>query len=165
MRGKNGQAASVRREAAAVESEITTYRRKVRELAEELAAVRQQQITEREAASRERRALRAELAEGISPELAARDNVIADLRDELGRVRGEAVKGQNGVDQSMRLLHAILQQTGMSYIEAREWIARRIEAAATHSSLPPGFEPSREVKQAAMLSVIEIANIRRGLSS
>ena len=129
MRGKQATAAAGRRDAASTATEIETYQRNITALVQERDKLRSDLRDERQAHSKERRILRAQLNEGLSPEIGARDKVIEQLRDQIGRQKAEAVAAQRVHESMVHLLWSILEDAGMTSTEAIEWVMQRIPNA------------------------------------
>lgn len=134
MRGKKGASAARRRAVEASEQEITTYQRRVRDLAAERDALRQELLSVREESNGTLRELRARLAEGAAPEVEARDVVIAQLRDDLGRARAAKRDAVTSNARLFSLLCAVLEESGMTQIETIEWIGNRLPEFADPTS-------------------------------
>ena len=121
-RGKYAARSALRREDASVQSEISGYQHHVKRLTAESQELKDALATERAARKEEVRRLKAQLDEGLSPELLA-------LRDELRRQRDrvtQADAARNSVQEkhnklftfSSKLLHDLTGCTGLEASEA-----------------------------------------------
>lgn len=111
-RGKYANRAARRREDEAVTSEIEAYKHNVRKLTEENKELRDALAKEQASHREEVRALRAQLAEGLSPEIAA-------LERELNRQRDRA-------DQATRTLTEVGKRWGAVAAQLADFLAAKL---------------------------------------
>jgi uncharacterized coiled-coil DUF342 family protein len=121
-RGKYAARATGRRDAQETATTIETYQRNVAKLAAERDDLKAKLAQEQRERAAERRALKAMIAEGVAPELAARDAVIESLRTDLGEARSALKEHRRVQEKTARFLHARLIAAGMTTQEAIEWM-------------------------------------------
>jgi predicted RNase H-like nuclease (RuvC/YqgF family) len=124
MRGKHAAVAAARREQASYESEIETYQREVHNQKSEISALRAEAGRWKEAHAKDTRALRAQIAEGTSSELAALTIALKSAKDKAARIEDKAKALQKSRDAEFTRIVAWLKaEKGVSGTEALElWL-------------------------------------------
>lgn len=154
MKGKHGQAATTRRSAADREAQEAAYQRQIVTLSEEVRTLRASLETEQRSRSAERRLLRAQLAEGLAPEIKAKDAIINQLTGRLGRSHGmlvSAEKKSRGLAQALAGL--LMSDKGMTWREAISWIVKEVNVS-------PEMLDLRELASGGQRSSSEMNQIR-----
>jgi len=122
-KGKYANRARLRREDESVQTEISAYQHHVKRLTDENAELRNKLAAEQESRKRETQRLRAQLDEGLTPEILA-------LRKELERQRQRADKAERDRRQAGEALNRMLvgwgqllvAGLGLSRVEATEML-------------------------------------------
>lgn len=89
-RGKYSKSAAARRDAAHLGSELEAHQRAVARLTAEVSDLREQLDRERRAHAQDVRALRAQVDEGASPQVAALEHELTRVRSERDESRAQA---------------------------------------------------------------------------
>lgn len=92
MRGKYAAKAATKRTEQETESLIAGYQKEIRKLKAENASLAEKRRESEARHSEEIRRISAELHESVSPELKAAKRLLAEVREELGRVRATAAQ-------------------------------------------------------------------------
>jgi predicted RNase H-like nuclease (RuvC/YqgF family) len=122
MRGKKAAAAANRRDAAEVESTITSYQNAIKRLTSENVDLRKKLADAQDSKRREITRLSSELHEAVSPELRAAKKVNEELRDDLGKAKAQLADSQKKFDIVYGFAKRVLMGEGMTNLEANEAI-------------------------------------------
>ena len=125
-RGKYAARSAARREAQAVEANTDAYQRQIVNLTQERDQLMARIAAERKSNAEVMRALRVERDASVSPELHARDRLIEELREELGRRNVAFADLQKKHVATARFLFSILEETGMTRVEAWEFVMKNL---------------------------------------
>lgn len=121
MRGKHGVQAAARREASETATTIESYQHAVRRLTAENESLREQLDASRREHTKDVRVLKAQLAEGLSPEIAALRRTVENLRDEVDRAKRDAQMVRGVMDRSFgRMCDHFRTAHGRTGLEAVE---------------------------------------------
>lgn len=121
MRGKHGAQAAARRDANEAATTIESYQHAVKRLTAENDSLREQLAQSRREHTRDVRVLKANLAEGLSPEIAALRRTVEDLRSEVDRAKRDAQMTRGVMDRSFgRLCDHFRTAHGRTGLEAVE---------------------------------------------
>lgn len=119
-RGKYAARASNTHAAADAAATTAAYQRKIAELTEQRDALTAESTAERARNARAERVLRTQRDEGLSPEVAARDRVIADLRADLAQQKKDFAAVADRHATLYRHLRDQLMSAGRTEAEATE---------------------------------------------
>lgn len=124
MRGKHAAIAATRREQSSYESEIEAYQREVRNQGSEISVLKAEVERWKSAHAKDTRALRAQIAEGTSSELAALTLALKSAKDKAADLERKARELQKRRDAEFSRIVAWLKaEKGFSGTEAMElWL-------------------------------------------
>lgn len=121
MRGKHATAAAIRRDAEAVEATVETYKRHNARLVNENRDLKSRMDQAARIHAAEVRALKAQMNEGLSPEVAALRRTVDRLREERDAARRDAAKTREVQGRAYTNMHRYVMRTQhMTGLEATE---------------------------------------------
>lgn len=121
-RGKYAARAKRTREDAEVRSEVDSYQHHIRRLQAENTELKARLAALTEASRQEGRALRAQLAEGLTPELITLREELVEAKRKAEKAKRDAIKARQHGYATTRRLHKLLHLLGFSGTEAIEVI-------------------------------------------